>query len=65
MPFLSRFYRKLFAMEAANVETYWAENTEARIRNLMSTAKEQIEYKAVHADYLSIRNNSLLNVTAS
>lgn len=65
MPFLSRFYRKLFAMEAANVETYWAENTEARIRNLMSTAKEQIEYKAVHADYLSIRNNSLLNFLIS
>ena len=62
MPFLSRFYRKLFAMESTNVETYWAENTEVRIRNLMSTAKEQIEYKAVHADYLSIRNNSLLNV---
>jgi len=46
-----------------NVETYWAENTEVRIRNLMSTAREQIEYKAVHGDYLSIRNNSLLNVS--
>ena len=62
MPFLSRFYRKLLGMELANVETYWAENTEARVRNLMTTAKEQIEYKSVHADYLSIRNNSLLSV---
>ena len=29
-------------MEVDNVETYWAENTEARVRNLMTTAKEQI-----------------------
>lgn len=49
-------------LELTNVETYWAENTEVRIRNLMSTAKEQIEYKSVHGDYLSIRNNTLLNV---
>jgi hypothetical protein len=45
-----------------NVETYWAENTEARVRNLMSVAKEQIEFKSVHREYLSVRNNSLLNV---
>ena len=63
MPFLHRFYRKLLNMELTNVETYWAENTEARVRNLMSTAKEQIEYKSVHGDYLSIRNNALLNVS--
>lgn len=49
-------------LELTNVETYWAENTEVRIKNLMSTAKEQIEYKSVHGDYLSIRNNTLLNV---
>ena len=42
MPYLHRFYRKLLSMEVQNVETYWAENTEARVRNLMSTAKEQI-----------------------
>jgi hypothetical protein len=63
LPFLTRFYHKLLSMEVGNVETYWAENTETRVRNLMSTAKEQIEYKAVHGDYLSIRNNSLLSVT--
>lgn len=63
LPFLTRFYRKLLNLELTNVETYWAENTEVRIRNLMSTAKEQIEYKSVHGDYLSIRNNTLLNVS--
>lgn len=62
LPFLTRFYRKLLNHELTNVETYWAENTEIRVRNLMSTAKEQIEYKAVHGDYLSVRNNTLLNV---
>jgi hypothetical protein len=29
----------------------------------MSAAKEQIEYKSVHGDYLAIRNNTLLNVS--
>ena len=62
MPFLTRFYRRILNLELTNVESYWAENTEARIRNLMSTAKEQIEYKSVHTDYLSIRNNALLTV---
>jgi len=62
LPFLTRFYRKLLNLELTNVETYWAENTEARVRNLMSAAKEQIEYKAVHSDYLSVRNNCLLSV---
>jgi hypothetical protein len=28
----------------------------------MATAKGQIEYKAVHSDYLGVRNNALLNV---
>jgi len=65
LPFLTRFYRKLLNLELSNVETYWAENTEVRIRNLMSTAKEQIEYKSVHGDYLSIRNNTLLNFLIS
>lgn len=62
MPFLTRFYRRILNLELTNVESYWAENTEARIRNLMSTAKEQIEYKSVHTDYMSIRNNALLTV---
>jgi hypothetical protein len=64
LPFLTRFYRKLLNLELTNVETYWAENTEVRVRNLMSAAKEQIEYKSVHGDYLPIRNNCLLNVPA-
>lgn len=61
-PLLYRFYRKILGNEMQNVETYWAENTEARVRNLMATAKEQIDFKAVHEEYLSVRNNCLLNV---
>ncbi len=44
------------------METYWAENTEVRVRNLLAVAKSQLEYKSVHSDYLSVRNNILLNV---
>jgi len=31
----------------------------------MSVAKEQIEFRSVHREYLSIRNNSLLNYLIS
>lgn len=61
MPMLSRFYRKIAAMEMNNLELYYHENVEARCRNLMALAKTQIEYKLVHNDYLNIRNNTLLN----
>lgn len=64
-PLLSRFYKKILNHELINVETYWAENTEARVRNLMATAKEQIDFKAVHNEYMSVRNNCLLNFLIS
>lgn len=62
MPMLTRFYTKISIMELNNLETYYQENVEARCRNLMALAKSQIEYKSVHNDYISVRNNSLLNV---
>jgi hypothetical protein len=46
-----------------NLHTYYAENIEVRIRNLMATAKSQIDFKTIHNDYLSVRNNTILNVT--
>lgn len=45
-----------------NVETYYQENVESRVRNLMAVAKSQLEYKLVHNDYMQVRNNSLLGV---
>jgi hypothetical protein len=65
MPMLNRFYAKISIMELTNLETYYQENVEVRCRNLMALAKSQIEYKTVHNDYLSVRNNSLLNVSFS
>jgi hypothetical protein len=47
-----------------NLETYYSENMEIRVRNLISKAKSQLEYKLVHNEYLGIRNNTLLNVTS-
>lgn len=61
MPILGRFYKKISSMEMQNLSTYYAENAEVKIRKLMSEAKSQIEYKLVHNDYVSIRNNTLLN----
>lgn len=62
MPMLTRFYSKISIMELMNLETYYQENVEARCRNLMALAKSQIEYKTVHNEYISVRNNSLLSV---
>ena len=62
MPIPNRLYRKNTAMEMANLDIYYAENVESRIRNLMSIAKTQIDYKALHNEYMSVRNNTLLNV---
>eukprot|EP00919_Chromeraceae_sp_WS-2016_P002607 GHVR01006371.1.p1 GENE.GHVR01006371.1~~GHVR01006371.1.p1 ORF type:complete len:191 (+),score=4.30 GHVR01006371.1:146-718(+) len=61
MPMLNRFYRKIASMEMMNLDTYYNENIEVRVRNLMSIAKSQIEYKLIHNDYMSIRNNLILN----
>ena len=44
------------------LETYYAENIEVRVRNLMANAKSQIDFKTLHTDYLSVRNNTILNV---
>lgn len=62
MPMLGRFYTKIATMEMQNLDTYYQENVESRVRNLMAVAKAQLEYKLVHNDYMSIRNNSLLGV---
>ena len=65
IPILNRFYRKITAMEMANLDIYYSENVESRVRNLMATAKTQIDFKALHNEYLSVRNNTLLNVSHS
>ena len=52
-------------MEMANLDIYYSENVESRVRNLMATAKTQIDFKALHNEYLSVRNNTLLNVSHS
>lgn len=48
MPILNRFYRKINMMEFSNLEAYYPENVEARVRNLMAHAKSQIDYKTIH-----------------
>lgn len=61
MPILNRFYRKIVMMEFKNLESYYAENVEIKVRSLMAVAKSQIDYKTVHNEYLTIRNNALLS----
>ena len=62
MPILIHFYRKIAHHEMNNLEAYYAENIEVRVRNLMAKAKSQIDFKTLHTDYLSVRNNTILNV---
>lgn len=49
-------------MEMMNLEIYYAENIEVRVRNLMAKAKSQIDFKTIHNDYMGVRNNTILNV---
>lgn len=63
MPLLNIFYRKITHMEMMNLEIYYAENIEVRVRNLMAKAKSQIDFKTIHNDYMGVRNNTILNVT--
>lgn len=51
-------------MEMRNLEAYYAENIEVRVRNLMAHAKSQIDFKTLHNDYLTVRNNTILNVNS-
>lgn len=48
-------------MEMGNLDTYYAQNVQVRVRNLMAIAKNQIDFKLIHADYVSVRNNLLLS----
>lgn len=61
MPILNIFYRHISEMEMVNLEVYYAENIEVRVRNLMGVAKSQIDFKTLHNDYVSVRNNTILN----
>ena len=61
-PILNRFYRKITQMEMGNLEIYYAENVEVRVRKLMAIARQQIDFKSLHGEYMSVRNNVLLNV---
>ena len=61
-PLLSRFYKRIMMNEVCNLETYYHENVENRVRSLMALAKSQLDYKTVHNDYKFIRNESIMNV---
>lgn len=60
-PLLYKFYNRIFHSETDNLEVYYHENIEARVRSLMAIAKGQLEYKTVHNDYKMIRNDSVMN----
>lgn len=59
---MKHFYKKITTLEANNLNTFYAENIEVRVRSLMANAKSQIDFKTLHTDYLSVRNNTILNV---
>jgi len=59
-PLLGLFYRRIFNNEVKNLETYYNENIETKVRSMMAIAKGQLEYKTVHNDYKSVRNNSIM-----
>jgi len=59
-PMLGGFYTRIFQNEVKNLEIYYNENIEARVRELMAVAKGQLEFKTLHDDYKGVRNNSIM-----
>lgn len=57
---MSGFYRRIFTNEVRNLEIYYNENIEAKVRELMAIAKGQLEFKTLHNEYKSVRNNSIM-----
>ncbi|EGR32882.1 hypothetical protein IMG5_067880 [Ichthyophthirius multifiliis] len=61
MPLLNRFYRRAAANETYIMETFYAENIENKIRELLRTTKQQLQYWDIHTSYNQIKAESINN----
>lgn len=65
MPMLNRFYRRAAANEIFTMESFYHENIENKLRNLLRIAKGQLEYWEIHTSYNEIKADSVNNFLAN
>lgn len=60
-PLLARFYRRVAMNEMFQIEVFYQESMELKIRDLLSSAKRQLEYGFLHKDYRDVKGE-LINI---
>jgi hypothetical protein len=60
-PLLARFYRRVAMNEIFQIETFYQESMELKIRDLLDAAKRQLEYGFLHKDYRDVKGE-LINI---
>lgn len=58
-PLLLRFYRRVSSQDMYNMQAYWHENMEHRVRNLSRLCLDQMQYMQVHQQFQGIKAESI------
>eukprot|EP01016_Furgasonia_blochmanni_P020168 TRINITY_DN224_c0_g1_i14.p3 TRINITY_DN224_c0_g1~~TRINITY_DN224_c0_g1_i14.p3 ORF type:complete len:239 (-),score=112.71 TRINITY_DN224_c0_g1_i14:360-1076(-) len=58
-PLLVRWYRRVAANEIYNLEVFYHENIELKVRELIRVTKNQLEYWEIHRDFQDIKAESI------
>lgn len=64
-PLLVRFYRRAAANECHMFETYYHENIENKLREMIRISKSQLEYWNIHNNFKEIKAESINNFLAN
>jgi len=63
-PLLVRFYRRAAANECFMFETFYHENIETKVRELIRITKGQLDYWDIHSSYREVKAESINNFLA-
>lgn len=64
-PLLSRFYRRAAANECFMFESYYHENIENKLRELIRITQGQLDYWNIHSSYREVKSESVNNFLAN
>lgn len=64
-PLLARFYRRAAANECFMFESYYHENIENKLRELIRITQGQLDYWNIHSSYREVKSESVNNFLAN
>jgi len=64
-PLLVRFYRRAAANEMHTLETFYHENIENKLRELLRITKGQLDYWDIHNNFREVKAESINNFLAN